>query len=197
MRSLCAMATRRCRPRHGTFASRSIVMSGGAVAKSCRLLKEKIVRIAAHALHCKPEEIALPIARRTGRTARSPSPTLLASRTCARSSFRAAWSRSRSDRHLRAAVDKGVSPTRPRPPWWRSIRTPARSRFSTTRWVEDCGTVVNPLIVDGQIVGGIRAGHRHALYEESTFNGAASRSPRRSATTLRARPRSRRSRSAI
>ena len=36
----------------GTFASRSIVMSGGAVAKACRLLREKIARIAAHALKC-------------------------------------------------------------------------------------------------------------------------------------------------
>jgi aerobic carbon-monoxide dehydrogenase large subunit len=36
--------------------------------------------------------------------------------------------------------------------------------------VEDCGTVVNPLIVDGQIVGGIAQGIGTALYEEIPFN---------------------------
>jgi carbon-monoxide dehydrogenase large subunit len=38
--------------------------------------------------------------------------------------------------------------------------------------VEDCGTVVNPLIVDGQIVGGIAQGIGTALYEEIPFNEA-------------------------
>jgi aerobic carbon-monoxide dehydrogenase large subunit len=42
----------------GTFASRSIVMSGGAVAKACRLLKEKILRIAGHALKAEQLRIA-------------------------------------------------------------------------------------------------------------------------------------------
>ena len=38
--------------------------------------------------------------------------------------------------------------------------------------VEDCGTVVNPLIVEGQIVGGIAQGIGTALYEEIPFNEA-------------------------
>src|SRR5690606_3854702 len=36
--------------------------------------------------------------------------------------------------------------------------------------VEDCGTVVNPLIVDGQIVGGIAQGIGTALYEEIPYD---------------------------
>ncbi|MGQ0650788.1 MAG: xanthine dehydrogenase family protein molybdopterin-binding subunit, partial [Betaproteobacteria bacterium] len=38
--------------------------------------------------------------------------------------------------------------------------------------VEDCGTVVNPLIVDGQIVGGIAQGIGTALYEEIPFDAS-------------------------
>src|SRR5690606_32902587 len=38
--------------------------------------------------------------------------------------------------------------------------------------VEDCGTVVNPLIVDGQIVGGIAQGIGTALYEEIPYDEA-------------------------
>ena len=36
--------------------------------------------------------------------------------------------------------------------------------------VEDCGNVVNPMIVDGQIVGGVAQGIGTALYEESVFD---------------------------
>ena len=37
--------------------------------------------------------------------------------------------------------------------------------------VEDCGTVVNPMVVDGQIAGGTAQGIGTALYEEVVFDG--------------------------
>ena len=40
----------------GTFASRSMVMSGGAVARASRMLREKLCRIGAHLLQCDPAE---------------------------------------------------------------------------------------------------------------------------------------------
>jgi len=36
--------------------------------------------------------------------------------------------------------------------------------------VEDCGTVINPLIVEGQIHGGVAQGIAQALYEEAVFD---------------------------
>jgi carbon-monoxide dehydrogenase large subunit len=36
--------------------------------------------------------------------------------------------------------------------------------------VEDCGTVINPLIVDGQIIGGVAQGIGTALYEEIPYS---------------------------
>ncbi|MGH7030523.1 MAG: molybdopterin cofactor-binding domain-containing protein, partial [Stellaceae bacterium] len=36
----------------GTFASRSMVMSGGAVARASRMLRDKLTRIGAHLLQC-------------------------------------------------------------------------------------------------------------------------------------------------
>ena len=36
--------------------------------------------------------------------------------------------------------------------------------------VDDCGTVVNPLIVDGQIHGGVTQGIATALYEEGLYD---------------------------
>src|SRR5205823_4559204 len=41
----------------GTFASRSMVMSGGAVARASRTVREKIERIGAHLLQCGASEV--------------------------------------------------------------------------------------------------------------------------------------------
>src|SRR6185437_12828500 len=41
----------------GTFASRSMVMSGGAVARASRALREKVERIGAHLLQCEMAEV--------------------------------------------------------------------------------------------------------------------------------------------
>jgi aerobic carbon-monoxide dehydrogenase large subunit len=36
--------------------------------------------------------------------------------------------------------------------------------------VDDCGTVINPMIVDGQVHGGVAQGIAEALYEEATYD---------------------------
>jgi carbon-monoxide dehydrogenase large subunit len=36
--------------------------------------------------------------------------------------------------------------------------------------VDDCGTIINPLIVDGQIHGGVAQGIAEALYEEALYD---------------------------
>jgi len=41
----------------GTFASRSMVMSGGAVARASRMLRDKLCRIGAHLLQCDIAEV--------------------------------------------------------------------------------------------------------------------------------------------
>ena len=45
--------------------------------------------------------------------------------------------------------------------------------------VDDCGNVINPMIVDGQITGGIAQGLGQALYEEHVTTRTASSSPAR------------------
>lgn len=37
----------------------------------------------------------------------------------------------------------------------------------------DCGTVINPLLVDGQVLGGFAAGIGNAMYEEQFYDAAA------------------------
>ena len=45
--------------------------------------------------------------------------------------------------------------------------------------VEDCGVVINPLIVDGQVLGGVTQGVAAALYERTATTPTGSRSARR------------------
>jgi carbon-monoxide dehydrogenase large subunit len=37
--------------------------------------------------------------------------------------------------------------------------------------VHDCGTVINPMIVAGQVIGGVAQGIGHAFYEQLVFDG--------------------------
>ncbi len=54
--------------------------------------------------------------------------------------------------------------------------------------VDDVGVVVNPLIVEGQVHGGIAQGIAQALYEEGVTTTTATWSPRRCRLPLRRRP---------
>ena len=61
--------------------------------------------------------------------------------------------------------------TAPTPPLSRSSRDRHRadSRYVA---VDDCGTMINPLVVEGQIHGGIAHGIGNALLEEIVYDGA-------------------------
>ena len=52
----------------------------------------------------------------------------------------------------------------------RSIRRPARSRSSRYHIVDDVGRVINPMIVDGQIHGGVAQGLGQALMENCVYD---------------------------
>jgi aerobic carbon-monoxide dehydrogenase large subunit len=155
----------------GTFASRSIVMSGGAVAKACRLLKAKMAAIAAHALKCSVDEIKF------GKgTVEGPNGAI-------------SFADIGRIAHLRQeALPPGVDPLLDVTATYAPAVDTGFFTYATQAAVvavdpdtgkveildyavvEDCGTVVNPLIVDGQIVGGIAQGIGTALYEEIPFN---------------------------
>ena len=51
--------TERCPYGSGSFASRSMVVSGGALVLAARRVREKITRIAGHLLEAAPEDLAI------------------------------------------------------------------------------------------------------------------------------------------
>lgn len=156
----------------GTFASRSMVMSGGAVAKACRLLKAKMVAIAAHLLKCQPEQVAF----RDG-AAHAPDGSSMGFEEIGRvAHLRQEMLPPGMDPLLdvtatyEPAVDTGVFTYATQAAVVAVDPDTGHVEILDYAVVEDCGTVVNPLIVDGQIVGGIAQGIGNALYEEIPYD---------------------------
>jgi carbon-monoxide dehydrogenase large subunit len=156
----------------GTFASRSMVMAGGAVAKVCRALRDKMGVVAAHLMQCEPDRVAF----RDGR-AFGPGEASVTMGDIGRAA------------HLRqdtlpAGCDPNMEITGVYEPGIATgvfcYSTHAAVIEVDTETgavevldyavVEDCGTMVNPMIVDGQIAGGVAQGIGTALYEEVIYD---------------------------
>jgi carbon-monoxide dehydrogenase large subunit len=156
----------------GTFASRSMVMSGGAVAKACRLLKAKMAAIAAHLMKCELEQVSF----RDG-AAHGPNGATMGFEEIGRvAHLRQEMLPPGMDPLLdvtatyEPAVDTGVFTYATQAAVVAVDPDTGHVEILDYAVVEDCGTVVNPLIVDGQIVGGIAQGIGNALYEEIPYD---------------------------
>jgi carbon-monoxide dehydrogenase large subunit len=156
----------------GTFASRSMVMSGGAVAKACRLLRAKMAGIAAHLMKCQPEQVSF----RDG-AAHGPDGAVMGFEEIGRvAHLRQEMLPAGMDPLLdvtttyEPAVDTGMFTYATQAAVVAVDPDTGHVEILDYAVVEDCGTVVNPLVVDGQIVGGIAQGIGNALYEEIPYD---------------------------
>ena len=156
----------------GTYASRSMIMAGGAIARTCDVLGVQIRRIGAHLLQCEFDDTCIRDACVIG-----PSSAVTFAEIAR------VWHRNPEE--LPADVDPaGVEVTsgfRPSPdnsPFSYATHAcvvridPELGHVELLDYVisEDCGTIVNPMIVDGQIIGGALQGVGTALYEESCYD---------------------------
>jgi carbon-monoxide dehydrogenase large subunit len=158
----------------GTWGSRAMVMAGGAVAEACRQLAQRIAAIGAALLQ-------VPVARVTvsgGSVRHIDGEGSVAIADVARTWYRA-------PQNLPPDVDKGgleiTAGYRPDPDSgthsYACHAAVARVDPETGDVVledyvvvEDGGKLVNPLIVDGQVLGGTAQGIGTALYEEMPFD---------------------------
>ncbi len=156
----------------GTWGSRCMIMSGGAVASACDALAERVKRIGAKLLQSREADVRLEdgaIVSATGRVA-----VAEIART---------WYRRPQD--LPGDVDPGglevvAGYKAKRDTGTFSYAAHAALVAVDTETgdveildyvvVEDGGTLVNPLIVDGQIIGGVAQGIGTALYEEMLYS---------------------------
>ncbi|MEV0995034.1 aerobic carbon-monoxide dehydrogenase large subunit [Nonomuraea sp. NPDC050202] len=177
----------------GTFASRAAVVSGNAIALACRKVREKALRIAAEALEANPDD--LDIAEGIVHVAGAPSAAIpLSTVAVLANPLRYAF-----DEETAKATQFAGAVTPDRPPVaegeepgleGRDYYSPIRSTFAAgmhaaivetdpdtaeirvLRYavVHDCGRLINPMIVEGQIHGGVAQGIGGALYERMVYD---------------------------
>jgi carbon-monoxide dehydrogenase large subunit len=170
----------------GTYASRSTPVAGAATAVAARKIRDKARTIAAHLLEASEDDLewepgkfsvkGSPTGSRRSRRSRSrPTPTT-----------RRDGGRSRGRRLLRSAEpDLPVRQLHLRRRHRQGHRQVHIRRFVA---IDDCGNIINPMIVDGQIHGGLTMGLAPALYEQITYDELGNNLAGRSWTTC-SRPR--------
>ncbi len=159
----------------GTWGSRAAVMAGGAVAEACRQLADRIAVIGAALLQVSRADVTV----EEGRVRRRGAEGSVGIADVARTWYRA-------PQNLPPGVDRGgleiTAGYRPDPDTgthsYACHAVVARVDLETGAVVledyvvvEDGGTLINPLIVDGQVLGGLAQGIGTALYEEMPYDG--------------------------
>ena len=187
--------TRRFKYAVGTFASRTAVMSGNAVALTARKVREKALRIAADALEASVDDLEVvdghvqvkgsPGAQiDLGAVAVLSNPLRYAFDEAA---ARATQFASPADPEKPPVADDeepGLEATDyyspPRSTFANGMHAvvvetdPETADISILRYcvVHDCGTIINPMIVEGQVHGGVAQGVGGALYERMAYDAS-------------------------
>jgi len=158
----------------GTFASRSVVICGGATLITAQKLRAKLIKLASHMLEAAPDDVMLENgAAIVAGTDRSISIAALA---------REAYTQTH---RFNGEIEPGLTETGTYdPPGTFSnachvaevevdVDT-GRTTIGRYLVAEDAGRLINPMIADGQVRGGVAQGIGNALYEEIVYdeNGA-------------------------
>jgi CO/xanthine dehydrogenase Mo-binding subunit len=182
----------------GTFASRTAVMSGNAVALAASKVRDKALRIASDALEVDPVDLEIVdgVVRVAGAGDNAPGSSIpLALIAVLSNPLRYAF-----DASAAAATQfagGGVGPDKPPvaqgdepglegTDYYSPVRStfaagmhaaivetdPETAEIRILRYgvVHDCGTLINPMIVEGQVHGGVAQGIGGALYERMAYD---------------------------
>jgi aerobic carbon-monoxide dehydrogenase large subunit len=156
----------------GTYASRATVMSGGAIATACKELAPRLQAIAGHLMGVAAETIALHEGR-----------ACAGEKSIPLSDVGRAWYYTPQDlppsvhlgglevsRAYKPKVDTGAFTYATHAAVVAVDTDTGEVEILDYVVVEDCGTMVNPMIVEGQTIGGIAQGIGTAMYEESPYD---------------------------
>ena len=156
----------------GTFASRGAVVAGNAVNEAAKVVRQKILKVAAEHFECDEEDLEIAdgqvaIVGVPGRTVRLGELATKAN-------------------PMRGAVKPGTEPGLESTQYFGPPRgatasgvhamivevDPQTFALNVLKYVvvHDCGTVINPLILAGQIHGGVAQGIGNAFYEHLIFD---------------------------
>src|SRR5262247_1498146 len=155
----------------GTFASRSAVTAGNSIADACREVRTKLTRAAAALLEAAPDDIEIEDGRAFVKGAPASAVDLA--------------------RVVQASIPTFAKPGVASPDFeasaYHHVPTvtyasavhvaevevdPATGGVKLLRYIvaHDCGRVINPIIVEGQVHGGVAQGVGGALFEEMVYD---------------------------
>ena len=153
----------------GTYASRSTPVAGAATAVAARKIREKGRLIAAHLLEASPDDIEWKDYKYQVKGVPAKSKTM------AEVAFAAYTNHPQGVEAGLEAVDY-YDPPNLTFPFGSYIcvvdidKGTGEVKVRRFYAVDDCGTIINPMIVEGQIHGGLTMGLAPALYEEISYD---------------------------
>jgi carbon-monoxide dehydrogenase large subunit len=161
----------------GTYGSRSLAVGGSAIAKACEKIIEKGKKVAAHMLEGKPEDVEFKdgdfILKNSNKK-----------KTIGEIAFACYLPGQYGD--AKSPLPPGLEPGLKETSFYDPVNFsfPAGSHICEVEVdqdtgetkvvkytaVDDFGTIINPMIVEGQVHGGIVQGIGQALYENSHYD---------------------------
>jgi aerobic carbon-monoxide dehydrogenase large subunit len=155
----------------GTFASRSLVISGGACKLAAAALRDKLARLAGHVLEADPGDIEI----RAGTARVRGTDMSVEIATLARHAHHQIHRFGKEhDPHLSAQATHDPAGTFSNACHVAVVEVdPETGHVAIERFlvVEDAGVLINPMIAEGQVHGGVAQGIAHALFEEIVYDG--------------------------
>jgi len=154
----------------GTGASRGLTVGGSALYTVLQQARQKLVRIAVHLLQCPPEEVAFQDGWVFDR--RHPEQVIPFAAVAA-----AAYDQARLPPDLEAGLEFSGTYTLPGNPYAFGAhvavvevdRETGAVTFLRYAAVHDCGRIINPKLVEGQVYGGMAQGIGQALMEGMVY----------------------------
>jgi aerobic carbon-monoxide dehydrogenase large subunit len=152
----------------GTFGSKSTQIGGAAAGKASEILVDKAKELAADELEASPEDMVLDFEQGRFHVTGAPEPGL-------------AWAElaTRLDRDGRVdelSVETDFEPVQPTFPFGAHVAVvevdteTGSVHLRRMIAVDDAGTLINPLVAEGQVHGGVAAGIAQALFEELRYD---------------------------
>lgn len=177
-----------------TFASRAAVVSGNAIHKSAQIVRQKTIEAAANMLEARADDVELRDggAWIKGTDRKVPLAAIATATNPLRYAFneaaKAATQFAPASKHDGPPLAEGQHPgleatdyySPPCATWAYGVHgaiievDPELCDVKVRKYVciHDCGNMINPMIVEGQVMGGIAQGFGGALYERVEFDPA-------------------------
>jgi len=161
----------------GTYGSRSLAVGGSAISKACDKIVEKGKKVAAHMLEAKPDDIDFKAGEFIVKNSNK-------KKTIGEIAFACYLPGQYGE--VKSPLPEGVEPGLKETAFYDPVNfsfpagthicevevdeSTGETKVVKYTAVDDFGTIINPLIVEGQVHGGIVQGIGQALYENSIYD---------------------------